>query len=96
MTNDPIRIRETTQPALSGQLIGVSNIWERDLPDEHGVVASRLSADVSVFDPASRTARRQEVYAGSVLAVGADRYCVVEVEGGKSAPGSITLRRISD
>ena len=94
MSNDEITIRETTQPAISGHLVGVSNIWERNLPDNRGVIASRLSATVTIRDVASHETRVERVFAGSVLALGTDHYCVVRVEPGKSAPGAITLRKM--
>ena len=95
MTDTDISIRETTQPTLSGYLVGMSNIWERDLPDEHGVVAPRLSARLSIVDAASGQARHESVVAGSVLALGADRYRVVLIEEGASEPGAITLRKLA-
>jgi hypothetical protein len=93
MNHEEITIRETTQPTISGHLVGVSNIWERDLPDGQGVVASRLSATLSILDLASQQTRIEKVFAGSILSLGADRYCVAKVEAGKSAPGTITLRK---
>lgn len=94
MSSDEMTIQETTQPAISGHLVGVSNIWERSLPDGQGVVASRLSATVTIRDVASQQTRVERVFAGSVLSLGADQYCVVRVEPGKSAPGAITLRKL--
>jgi hypothetical protein len=94
MTGDEITIRETTQAQLSGHLVGVGNIWERDLPDDRGVIAPRLSASLSIEEIASREARSEKVFVGSVLSLGADRYAVVNVEEGESEPGSITLRKL--
>ena len=91
MSDDELRIRETTQPVLSGYLVGVSNIWERE---PQGGAAGRVAAMLSITDPASRQTRREEVFEGTIVSVGADRYCVVSVEEGKSAPGWITMRKM--
>jgi hypothetical protein len=93
MKEDETTIRETTQAMISGHLVGVSNIWERDLPDRQGVTAPRLSASVTIRDMSSQQSRVDKVFAGSVLTLGADRYCVVDVESGKSSPGAITLHK---
>lgn len=93
MSQEEITIRETTQPELSGHLVGVSNIWERDLPDRQGVLASRLSATLTIRDLASRQTRVEKVFAGSEVSLGADRYCVAKVVAGKSEPGAIMLRK---
>lgn len=94
MVDNELTIRETTQPALSGYWVGVGNIWERDLPDEQGIVAPRLSAALAIHDPASGQTRHEKVFAGSILTLGADRYLVVSVEEGDAIPGAITLRRL--
>jgi hypothetical protein len=93
MSNE-IAIRETTQPTLSEHLVGVSNIWERELPDDAGVIAPRLSANLSILNLASKQSRVEKVFAGSVFLLGTDRYYVVNVEEGKSGPGLITLRKV--
>jgi hypothetical protein len=95
MNSEEMTIRETTQPTISGHLVGVSNIWERDLPDRQGVIASRLSATLTILDIATQQTRVEKVFVGSVLSLGADSYCVVNVDPGKSAPGAITLRKKS-
>jgi hypothetical protein len=95
MTNADITIRESTQPTLSGHLVGVSNIWERELSDAHGVLASRLSAKLSIVDVGSGRARHESVAMGSVIVLGADRYSVVQVAEGEATPGTITLRRLA-
>jgi len=93
MSHDETTIRETTQVMISGHLVGVSNIWERELPDRQGVIAPRLSATATIRDVASQQTRVERVFAGSLLTLGADRYCVVKVDAGESAPGAITLRK---
>jgi hypothetical protein len=94
MTNADIELRETTNTPLSGHFVGVGNIWARDLPDDEGVVSSRMSATLAIFDPASQQLRHEEVFAGNVVSLGADRYRVVRVEASGSAPGAITLRKL--
>ena len=93
--NDEMTIRETTQPAIGNHLLGVSNIWERELPDDRGVVAARLSATLNIADPATGEARREFVIVGSEFSLGAERYRVVNIDEGASDLGAITVRRIS-
>lgn len=93
MGDEVMKIRETTQPLLSGYLVGVSNIWERDHADGKGGTAPRVAATLSITDPASRETRREDVVAGSIVALGADRYCVVAVEEGQASPGSVSLSK---
>lgn len=95
VTDSDIFIRETTQPTLSGHAVGVSNIWERELPDAQGRVTSRPAAQLSILDEATRQARTEFVAAGDVLTLGADRYQVVSVSEGRGAPGSIVLRSLA-
>lgn len=94
MAYDDLTIRETAQPALSGYWVGVGNIWERELPDEQGIIAPRLSASLMIRDPASGQTRHEKVFTGNILTLGADRYLVVSVEEGDAAPGAIVLRRL--
>lgn len=95
MTDSGITIGETTQPALSGYLVGVSNIWERELPGRDGTLATRMSAQLSIFDPSTRTARTEFVGADDTIELGGDRYRVAAVTAGRSAPGSIVVRRLA-
>jgi hypothetical protein len=95
MADETLTLRETTNPTLSEHQVGISNIFERDLPDASGAVASRLSAVLVIFDPKTKQTRRETVIADGVVTIGADRYCVVKLEEGKSAPGSITVRKLA-
>lgn len=95
MAEDVLKLRQTTQTELSERRVGVANILERDLPDEHGVVASRMSALLNVHDPKTGESVKEKVFVGSVVSIGADRYCVVSVEQGKASPGSISLRKLA-
>ena len=95
MSSDEIKIGETTQMRLSGHKVGVSNIWERELPDDKGVVAPRMSALLSILEIASARELDVMVFAGSVLELGPDRYCIVRVEEGQTAPGDIFLRKLA-
>lgn len=94
MSNDEMTIRETTQQEFSGHLVGVGNIWERELPDDKGVIAPRMSATLAIHDLATEKTRHENVFAGSVISLGADRYYVSNVDDGGGARGSITLRKI--
>jgi hypothetical protein len=87
-----IAIRETTQGEVSNVIVGVRNIWERELPDEDGAIATRMSASVSVHDPVSGALHDQHVYAGSIVLLGGVRYRVLRVAPGDHAPGWLTLR----
>jgi hypothetical protein len=92
---EEMTIRETTQPRIANHLVGVGNIWERELPDEEGVVASRLSASVSITNPNTRETRQQFVFVGSTLSLGQERYLVVDIDEGDSELGAIKVRRIA-
>jgi len=94
MGEDVQRLRETTQPTLSDCAVGIGNIFERDLPDEHGVVAPRMSAVLVISDRKTGESRREKVFAGSVVSIGGDRYCVVSVEEGETSPGWVTVRKL--
>lgn len=87
-------IRETTQRELSKHLVGVSNIWERELPDDQGVIARRMAAQLTIYNIASEESRVEDVFAGRVISVGTDRYYVVDVEYSQSSYGSVILRKI--
>ena len=94
MTEKDMTIRETTQAAISGCLVGVGNIWERELADDKGETANRMSASLSITDVTSRETHVIKVFAGGAFTVGADRYYVVDVREGEKAPGSITIRKL--
>lgn len=89
-----ITIKETTQPEVSGHLVGVSNIWERELADGSGAVAPRMSAALAITPKDTREVRHEKVVAGSQVKLGADVYCVEQIAEGKDQPGSIVLRKV--
>jgi hypothetical protein len=93
-TDETQRLRETTQPTLSDRLVGIGNIFERDVPDASGVVAARLSAVLVITDPTTQQSRRETVIEGSVVTIGGDRYCVVELEAGTREPGWVSIRKL--
>lgn len=92
---DEIRIRETTTQEISGHSVGVGNIWERELPDADGVIAPRMSATVAIHDPATLKTRHEQVFAGSVITLGEDRYQIVNVDEGGGDRGTITMSKSS-
>jgi hypothetical protein len=94
MNSNDLTIRETTQAVIAGLDVGVSNIWERELADEKGVIAPRVSATLSIHDPKSSRSEEQKVFAGTVLSLGPERYLVVEVHEGTSSLGALTLRKL--
>ena len=91
---ETLRIRETTQRALAAYRIGVADIFVRDAPDKVGAMAPRLSARIALFDPTTDTSHEETVIAGSVVTVGADRYCVVGLEEANLSPGWLSLRKL--
>jgi hypothetical protein len=93
MINDEI-IEETTVGTISNHLVGVSNIWEWEIPDDKGVIAPRLSANISIQDITTKRSWEEKAFAGKVISLGSDRYCVVQVKYGESSSGSVTLRKI--
>jgi hypothetical protein len=95
MSGTELSIRETTQQTLSDHLVGVGNIWERELPDKDGVVASRMSASLSITSTATSETRHEKVFAGSLVELGDDTYCVTQVQEGSSGPGMVVLRKIA-
>jgi hypothetical protein len=92
MTDDDIRIRETTVPRLSGYAVAVSNIWTREPPDVTGPDPC-MSAQLTIFKDAAPETRRLFVCAGDAVELGEDRYRVVDVISDEKAPGWIILRK---
>lgn len=93
-TGDVLTFRETTSNQLAQRDVGVSNVFERELPDASGAVAKRMSAVLVVHDPATDAVVRATVFAGSVVDIGAERFCVVTVALGGDAPGSVSLVKL--
>jgi len=94
MTGELLKFRETTSNTLSNKDVGISNIFERDLPDDKGVIASRMSAVLVIHDPVTDEIQRETVFEGKIVSIGGDRYCVVSVEIGKGSPGWLSLRQV--
>lgn len=95
MADDILKLRQTTQTELSGRHVGVANILERELPDQNGAVASRMSALLNIYDPSTRESAKKTVSAGSVVEIGDDKYCIIHVEQGETSPGWISLRKLA-
>ncbi|HLO86231.1 MAG TPA: hypothetical protein VK203_14655 [Nostocaceae cyanobacterium] len=93
MTTDEITIQENTQAKISNYFVGVGNIWEREQPDAQGVIAPRMSATLAISELNSEQTRHEEVFVGSLISLGSDRYCVVNVDEGNSTPGTLTMRK---
>src|SRR5687767_12923796 len=62
MAGEVLKLRETTSNSLSQMDVGISNIFERDLPDDKGVTASRLSAVLVIHDPDTDAIDRKTVF----------------------------------
>jgi hypothetical protein len=94
-TGKPQQINEPTVGTLSDLSVGVSNILERDLPDDKGVVNPRVSAHLSIWDPTNeQDGNEATVIPGHIVPIGADRYCVEAVEMPRTRPGWIILRKL--
>jgi hypothetical protein len=87
-------IHETTNPAIAARHVGVGNIFARELPGADGVLATRMSAAVVVFDPETKKEESQTVIVGSIVPIGAERYQVIAIHSGRDMPGSIVLKRL--
>lgn len=87
---------ETTQNEVSNMIVGTADIFDRDLPDKSGKLRPQLSAFMLVAKPNEKDGVRLEVTAGSVVGIGADRYCIVEIgERGEGHPtGWVSLRKV--
>ncbi|HLO84625.1 MAG TPA: hypothetical protein VK203_06370 [Nostocaceae cyanobacterium] len=92
--SNEITIGSNTVGTISNYRVGVANIWERELPNDKGVIAPRTSAILAILDPTSQQSREEMVFTGSVISLGSDRYCVINVEYSDSSSSSITLRKI--
>lgn len=95
MANETMTFKETSNQTLSEHQVGISNIFERELADANGVKARRVSASLTIFDPATKQSRKEIVAADSVVTIGPDKYCVVSVSEGKNQPGSISIRKLA-
>lgn len=95
MSGDRLNVRETTQQQIANHRVGVSNIFERELADASGTVAPRVSAQLVITSPGTPDVRRELVHAGSIVQLGSERYCVVAIEEGTSAPGSLTFEKLA-
>jgi len=95
MKEEDRKLRETTVANLSGLRVGTGNVFERDLPDARGVIAPRMSAVLAMFNPQTKQEWHETVIVGSVLALGADRYCVVGIDRGRGSPGWVTVRKLA-
>ncbi len=83
----PTKLRETTNPSLSGWDVGISNIFARD---------GRMSAQLSIHEPSAPddAVRREIVHAGTIFQIDADRYCVLELSSGTDGPGWLTVGKL--
>lgn len=86
---------ETAVCDLSGQRVGVANIYERDFVDSGGQRSKHLSAQLVIFDSTSRGERTEKLFAGNTVNIGADQYCLVQVnEGTHDELGWASLQKI--
>ena len=90
----PCRIDETTNPQIGTHEVGVSNLFDRELPGPDGVVAMRKGAAISVYDRETKKEEHHKVTIGTVIPIGNTSYRVVAIEYGHVGPGWIILERI--
>jgi hypothetical protein len=96
LEGEPQSYEEGTNPTISDYDVGISNIFARELPDDAGVVAKRLSASLSIHDPKTSSLRHEIVVPGNIVTIGADRYCVTSVDyGSDPKPGSVFLQKLA-
>lgn len=96
MVDSADKLKENTNPTLSGHEVAITKIRERDLPGNGGEVHRQLSVVLEIFDPATEKSWSETVARGSVVTIGGDRYCVVELEKGETEPGAIWIRKVGD
>lgn len=92
---ETFRLRETTNPTLSDHMVGIGNIFERELPGQDGLVRERMSASLSIFEPASGDEWDLKVAVGDSVTLGEDVYRVLSIEEGSTGPGWLTLELAS-
>lgn len=90
-----LRFRATTNQTLSDRQVGISNIFERELPDDTGMVAKVMSAQLTIFDPKTDAIRREYVFAGQTVEIGGGRYKIVSVEEGTDGPGWVSMQPVA-
>jgi len=91
---ESIELEETTSTSVAdGWRVGTSNIYERDLPDASGVVASRLSAALTIADADNVVRNRAIVTVYANVTIGADWYCVTNIIE-KNGRGLVSLVKL--
>jgi hypothetical protein len=97
MTGSAISYEETTQGLISGSYVGVGNPSRTQVPNSDKSAPIRPAVHLYISD---HTAKRDELVAeGSAVLIGADRYCVVDVDvdgSGPSGRGTVTLRKLAE
>jgi hypothetical protein len=95
MSGDEHKLWETTVATLSGYRVGTGTIWEYELPDDTGAVARRMAAHLSFLNEATREEWGEDVFAGHVMTLGADRYQIVCLEPARNEGyGWILVRKL--
>ncbi len=84
-------IGEDHSVRLSGAQVTAGSIMERWEMKDSGISEHLTSARLSTAAGAAGTT----ISVGSVVPVGADRYCVVGILFGRSEPGSVSLQKVA-
>jgi hypothetical protein len=80
---------------LSGSSVGVGDIHDRDVVRD-GKTERQTSVELGIHDDsAAKVERRETVSVGSILTLGPDRYCVVEIRRGTENDGVVSLRKLA-
>lgn len=86
------RYTQTTQPTISGCLVGIADIYDRPRPDAgNAMQPSALLVDACL--PAGKD--YLVVFIGNVVKLGGDEYCVSDIEIRHDRPGRITLVKLA-
>lgn len=84
-------IVEGSSVRLSGAQVTAGSILTRWEMKDSGISEHLTSAGLSTAAGAAGTT----ISVGSIVSVGADRYCVVDIMYGQSEPGSVSLQKVA-
>jgi hypothetical protein len=81
---------------LSGERVGVGNVWKRALPGaDGGAAVLQESAHLSIWSVDSGAERGVYVVVGSDVILGGDTYRVVRIDDPKGSQGGVVLVKVN-
>jgi hypothetical protein len=89
-----LRIEETTQIQVNGNLIAPGNLWVEDYTDAAGNAVRGPRAMLSILEAGETEGRNERVHEGDLVRVGGVTYRVESIEPGESARGWVTLVQV--